>query len=282
MCVSGSSGTTCSGFFYGTLVRSSQPPRPHLRLTNTTQMVPEIFFRVIHSSESPIPSILRNYKFTPALLRDFSRRKVSGADFPAIVAQPSHSVLGAYVTGLTAQDFRCLDRFEGHMYTLEDCECQILPENAWEEDGEANLRVLEEADGVFREGKGEVMKARVYVWALDHGNLEKEEWSYAEFRRDKMRMWVEERDEEYEEAVEVQRRVSDGGGNGDGCVLAASSSPQGDSFEMVEKTPEGGDEDESEELRTKRIVSVIAGIANKEEEVENLKEKEKKILVSAV
>ena len=165
------------------------------------------------------------------------------------------------------------------MYTLEDCECQILPENAWEKDGEANLRVLREADGVFKEGKGEVRKARAYVWALDHGDLEKEEWSYAEFRREKMRVWVEERDEEYEEAVEVQRRVSAGGKKGDGCVRAASSNSEGDSFEMVEEMPEGSDEDESEELRTKRIVSVIAGIAN-EEEVEA--EKLKDILVSAV
>lgn len=167
------------------------------------------------------------------------------------------------------------------MYTLEDCECQILPENAWEKDGEANLRVLGEAEGVFRESKGRMENARVYVWALDHGDLEKDEWSYAEFRRDKMRMWVEERDEEYEEAVEVQRRVSDGGKKGDGFMPPPSSSSEGDSFEMVEKTPEGSDEDESDELRTKRIVSVIAGIAN-EEEMEAEKLKEKEILVSAV
>lgn len=169
------------------------------------------------------------------------------------------------------------------MYTSEDCECQILPENAWEKDGEANLRVLKEADELITEGKGEVRKARVYVWALDHGNLEKEEWSYAEFRRDKMRMWVEERDEEYEEAVEVQRRVSGGGKKGDGCVPAVSSSSEGHSFEMVEETPEGSDDDESEEMKTKRIVSVIAGIANEEEvEAKKLKEMEKEILVSAV
>lgn len=143
------------------------------------------------------------------------------------------------------------------------------------------MRVLGEADGVFREGKGRTEKARVYVWALDHGDLEKEEWSYAGFRRDKMRMWVEEKDEEYEEAVEVQRRVGDAGKKGDGCVPAASSSSEGDTFEMVGKTPEGSDEDESEELRTKRIVSVIAGIAN-EEEVEAEKLKEKEILLSAV
>lgn len=246
-------------------------------------MVPEIFFGVTHSTESPSPLILENYTFTPALLREFSRRKVSGADFPAIIAQPGHSVLGAYVTGLTAKDVRCLDRFEGYMYTLKDCECQILPENAWEKDGEANVRVLEEADRVFREGKGEGRKARVYVWALGHGDLEKEEWSYAEFRKDKMRMWIEERDEEYEDAVEVQRRVSDCGKKGDGCVPAVSSSSEGDNFEMVEKTPEESDEEESEELRTKRIVSVIAGIASKEEvEAEKLKDKEREVLVSAV
>lgn len=167
------------------------------------------------------------------------------------------------------------------MYTLKDCECQILPENAWEKDGEANLRVLGEADEFFREGKGRVEKARVYIWALDHGDLEKEEWSYAEFRRDKMRMWVEERNEEYEEAVDVQRRVSDGEKKGDGCVPAASASSEEDSFEMVEVTPERSGEDESEELRTKRIVSVIAGIVN-EEEAEAKKLKEKEILVSAV
>ena len=247
-------------------------------------MVPEIFFRVTHSIESPSSPILENYKFTPALLRDFSRRKVSGADFPAIIAQPGHSVLGAYVTGLTTQDVRCLDRFEGYMYTLEDCGCQILPENAWEKDGQANLKIMEEAERVFREGKGRIENARVYVWALEDEDLEKEEWSYAEFRRDKMKMWIEERDEEYEEAMEVQRRVRDGGKKGDRCVPMASSSSERGSCEIVEKTPGESDEDESEELRTKRIVSVIAGIANEEEmEAEKLKEEEEQeILVSTV
>lgn len=261
-------------------------------------MVPQIFFRVCHYDECPPAETRSKYVFTPALLRNFSRRKVKGCDFPAIIPQPGHTVLGAFVTGLSYSNVQALNMYEGSMYTLDDCSVQILPHDAVEEDGRANQGVVASAEKEFQEGKAQVVKSRVYVWADPVSDLGEEEWHYADFRRDNMAKWIFSNDEEYAEAAQVQKKVHETidltGAEDNGVEEEYEWSGRKMTREEFEKLHEkfrtdgvgeverevngqtpvglrgGGKEDgveesETEEMRTKRIASVIAGIAREEE-----------------
>lgn len=255
-------------------------------------MVPQIFFRVCHDDESPPAEIRNKYVFTPALLRNFSRRKVKSCDFPAIIPQPGHTVLGAFVTGLTQSDVHALNMFEGSMYTLDECAVQILPDDAVKEDGRANKEVTDIVDKEFAKGKAQEVKSRVYVWADPVSELQDDEWHYADFKRDNLTNWVYSNDEEYAEATKVQKKLDE--------VVRADEDDEyewsgrkmtreefekmhekfttedigevegaGDSEKAVDLR--GGTkedevvEGESEEVGTNRIVSVIADIARQEE-----------------
>ncbi|TGZ79512.1 hypothetical protein EX30DRAFT_109658 [Ascodesmis nigricans] len=145
-------------FFYGTLMSSA------------------ILNRVIYGPSPPRYSYLR---IQPAILPEFTRRKVQGADYPGIVPAPGSSVKGTFVIGLREDHVRKLDFFEGDDYERRNVPVKVLNEEGGEEEGEE-------------------VQAEAYVWIAGVEGLREEEWSYEEFVREKLGRWVgEEGKEEY-------------------------------------------------------------------------------------
>ncbi|KAM3458245.1 hypothetical protein MY5147_002404 [Beauveria neobassiana] len=140
-----------TGFFYGTL------------------MAPEIFFSVCYGTSSPPAAIQALHTFSPAVLNDFCRHRVQFADYPGIVPETGQSVRGIYVTGLTTANMQKLDHYEGSEYRLETVKVRL--------------------DGENKGAAGKEVETRTYVF-LKPKELEKREWDFEEFKRDKMKMWT--------------------------------------------------------------------------------------------
>ncbi|KAL4903405.1 hypothetical protein BDW74DRAFT_39888 [Aspergillus multicolor] len=129
-------------FFYGTL------------------MAPQILYRVIHGSVTPQQWQKDLLRFRPAVLHDYRRHRVRGADYPGIIHEEAHtqasdsvaettdvpgiklaahaSVLGTVVSGLTDGDIHRLDIFEGEMYERKKVSVRILREALGEDEESAN------------------------------------------------------------------------------------------------------------------------------------------------
>ncbi|CAF9905906.1 MAG: hypothetical protein ALECFALPRED_001903 [Alectoria fallacina] len=163
-----------SAFFYGTL------------------MAPQVLYRVIYGSTNPTPSQKSCLILEPAILPQYTRRRVRDCDYPAIVpsSEPGACVRGTYVRGLTSDDQWRLDLFEGSQYERIRLRLNLL-------DAQGN--------------EGEEMEAETYVWAEDIRGLETGEWDFEEFRREKMGRWVG-NDKEYEEVDDAVEKKDPTGG----------------------------------------------------------------------
>ncbi|TVY81351.1 Protein AIG2 B [Lachnellula suecica] len=131
-------------------------------------MVPKVLYRVCYNDENadkdPVKKLLTsNLKIQPAILRDFCRHRVRGVDYPGIIPQEGHSVQGTFVTGLSDADIAHLDMFEGDEYSRKPVKVE-LPDGQYE------------------------AETYVYTWGDHH--LEKTEWDFEEFCREKMHRWV--------------------------------------------------------------------------------------------
>lgn len=158
------------------------PTNPPSRLSQTmshtaffygTLMAPQVLHRVIWGSSSPpTPAHASLLSIRPAILKGHVRRRVKGADYPAVTPSSEESeVRGTLVTGLTDGDVWRLDIFEGSEYQR----------------GGVRVRVLGEGEE-GREG-GEV-EAQTYIWVAGEGRLEAQEWDFEHFVREKMGRWV--------------------------------------------------------------------------------------------
>ncbi|KAG5950209.1 hypothetical protein E4U53_005371 [Claviceps sorghi] len=134
-------------------------------------MAPEIFFSVCYGDKNP-PKVIRDlHTFTPALLQDFCRHRVKSVDYPGAVPEAGHQIRGVLVTGLTDANVQKLDFFEGSEYERRTVKVQVFG-NVQDE----NI-------------PGKEVSAFVYVF-LKVEDLEKREWDFEEFRRDKMMLWT--------------------------------------------------------------------------------------------
>ena len=136
-------------------------------------MVPKVLYRVCYQDEKadqdPVKKHLTsNLSIRPAILREFCRHRVRGVDNPGIIPQKGHSVQGTLVTGLSDADIAHLDYFEGDEYTRKAVEVEL-------------------PDG--KHG------AETYVYTFGDEHLEKREWDFAEFCREKLHRWVDNSDE---------------------------------------------------------------------------------------
>ncbi|KAL4788533.1 AIG2-like protein [Aspergillus varians] len=194
-------------FFYGTL------------------MAPQILHRVIHGSPTPQQWQKDLLRFRPAILHEYRRHRVRGADYPGIIRiqtvvemqasespsaadpsstatgpRPGASVLGTVVSGLTDGDLHRLDIFEGSEYAREKVSVRILREALSEdnldgeggggEDADRHLKDVLEAAGAEFADEGEEVAAETYVWTSGREMLEDAEWDFEAFKRDKMAWWV--------------------------------------------------------------------------------------------
>lgn len=141
-------------------------------------MAPQVLHRVLYGSTSPHTSQLEALTIQPAVLSNYKRHRVKYCDYPAIIAdaEQASSVRGTYVQGITAADQWRLDTFEGDQYER----VKVRPK-------------LQKANGQ----EGAVVDAETYVWIAPEEELEKGEWDFEEFRKEKMSRWVG-KSEEYE------------------------------------------------------------------------------------
>lgn len=134
-------------------------------------MAPEVFFSVCYGQSNPPKVIQDLHTFTPAILHDHCRHRVKFADYPAVVPEKGHSVRGIRVTGLTDANVDKLDFFEGSEYQRRKTEVKLLKK---------------EGDKEVEDG---TEPAWVYIF-IQPDLLEKVEWDFEEFRRDKMNSWT--------------------------------------------------------------------------------------------
>lgn len=144
-------------------------------------MVREVLYRVCYGDEKadkdPVLGLLAaNLTIQPATLHDYCRHRVLDVDYPAIVPQKGHTVRGTYVTGLTDADIWRLDHFEGPEYERRGVQVQVLKDDGGVEAGDDEQLVFADAE--------------TYVYTADEETLEKREWDFEEFRREKIHRWV--------------------------------------------------------------------------------------------
>jgi Gamma-glutamyl cyclotransferase, AIG2-like len=107
----------------------------------------------------------------PAILHNYCRHRVRECDYPGIVPETGHTVRGTFVSGLTDGDIFRLDAFEGDEYKRIKVKVELVEE------------------------RGKFVEASTYLYIAGNGYLDKQEWSYEEFRRDKMHRWADDSSE---------------------------------------------------------------------------------------
>lgn len=153
-------------------------------------MAPQVLSRVCHGNHDNVQN--PNIKTRPALLHNYRRHKVKGADYPAILphdTSEASSVRGIIVSGLTDGDIWRLDMFEGDEYERRRVKARILAV-----EGDENGKGQVESD--------EEVEAETYIWIAGKHRLAKGEWDFRKFVKEKMVHWVGvEGEEEYKGKV---------------------------------------------------------------------------------
>lgn len=153
-------------------------------------MAKEVLYRVIYGTSNlatrpEFAPLAANVSIRDALLHNYCRHHVAHADYPGMIAEAGKSVRGTYVTGLTDGDIWRLDCFEGSEYERKVVKCVLLGEGG-EEIGE--------------------VEAETYVYVAGEDRLEKGEWSFEFFRKEKLKNWAD--GEEYEGELSCRSCVS--------------------------------------------------------------------------
>ncbi|CAK7266457.1 hypothetical protein SEPCBS57363_002098 [Sporothrix epigloea] len=153
---------TSYSFFYGTL------------------MAPEVFFTVCYRAGHPPPEITSGHVFRSAVLHGYTRHRVLNQEYPGIIEDdtPGACVRGMLVSGVTDGNQNRLDYFEGKEYERKTLEVVL----------DTPSKEAKETDGSEAK-KQETVKAEVYVFKYPD-SLERREWDFDEFRREKMHKWA--------------------------------------------------------------------------------------------
>lgn len=146
--------TTTACFFYGTLMAS------------------EVFYTVVYRLARPPAALVEQHPFKDALLHGYTRHRVTNQDYPGIIEDTADGacVRGMLAEGITEANMHHLDTFEGSEY----------------ERRTVDVEVEVEVDGVKTK---KLVKAQVYVFKYPD-YLDRREWDFDEFRRDKMHKWT--------------------------------------------------------------------------------------------
>ncbi|KAF8581075.1 PLP-dependent transferase [Ramaria rubella] len=204
-----------TAFFYGTLLH------------------PDVLKRVLGNNGSHL-------KLAPAVLLDFTRHHVKGCDYPAIVpyasskdlfkqelTQDERSVRGTAVIGLTEEDIRLLDIFEGDEYIRQAVSVSLLEPFAPLLD---SLNTVIAPETPFHE-LNDFIVAETYVWDDGIGRLAPETWSFDVFVKEKLWRWVgRSSDDNSDYSVVDERRAMNG----------SIKSPQSTPMLEVNEPPEFG------------------------------------------
>ncbi|KAF8558149.1 hypothetical protein OG21DRAFT_1290707 [Imleria badia] len=166
-----------SAFFYGTL------------------MHPKILKRVVGNDGSCL-------QIRPALLLDYTRHKIKGADYPGIVHYSQsqamfsrdlkleeRSVRGSLVVGLSDEHIRLLDIFEGDEYRRELVLVHPLGPSAALDGTEVN-GVVPQAPIPTPDELQTPLEVTTYVWCGPLSELEPKLWTFEEFIEENAWKWV--------------------------------------------------------------------------------------------
>jgi hypothetical protein len=172
--------SSTTAFFYGTLMSAA------------------VLRRVIFGQKLPNSTTNRHLPAPrPALLQDYQRHRVSGADYPAVIPQNGSCVRGTVVTGLTEGDWWRLDLFEGEDYRRDVV--KVLVKKQLSTDQGSKDQTWESLNEEDLESQGEEILVQTYIWKSSDTLLEPLEWDFDEFIREKLWRWAgEEADNEGE------------------------------------------------------------------------------------
>ncbi|KIJ57819.1 hypothetical protein HYDPIDRAFT_103800 [Hydnomerulius pinastri MD-312] len=187
-----------AAFFYGTL------------------MHPKILQRVIGNDGSHL-------QICPALLPDYTRHRISAADYPGIVAYAQsramfdhdleleeRCVRGSLVTGLSDDDIRLLDIFEGNEYTRDLVSVHPLgPFSSLNDMPPVDANALFPAKPPPVSTPSELQKpleANTYVWCRPLSELRADLWTFEEFVKQSAWKWIGSGSEGNRDYAEVDRR----------------------------------------------------------------------------
>lgn len=164
---------TYTAFFYGTL------------------MSPPILHRVLFLTSRPADHLSSRLTISPATLHNYCRHRVRDADYPGVVPEEGKSVRGTYVTGLTRANISNLDVFEGGEYERRPVKVRVLrpkdTNGVQGKGGETNG--AREGGGLEDYEEGTEVETETYVFLHPEG-LERREWDFEEFVREKAHRWV--------------------------------------------------------------------------------------------
>ncbi|KAH8649691.1 hypothetical protein BGZ60DRAFT_422126 [Tricladium varicosporioides] len=157
-----------TAFFYGTLIS------------------PKVLYRVCFGDQNAEKNPLHQFRISmlniqPAILHEYSRRRVKDCPYPAIIHQKGHTVQGTYVTGLTDGDIGRLDLFEGegYLYKREKVNVELVVEG-----------------GNKREDEEVVMAdCETYIWMKGLDRLEEKEWDFEDFRKKNLKAFLDDNSE---------------------------------------------------------------------------------------
>jgi hypothetical protein len=175
-------------------------------------MATPVLHRVLTSGFPPssTPSNPQTLSVKPAILKGHTRYRVKGADYPALLPTPEGneasagggtSVRGTLVSGLSDTDIWRLDIFEGDDYSRRRVKVVPLrpkrraPSSAPPPAANQNRASYfpqkgdEQEQEEFEEDDREI-EAETYIWIAGPENLEKGEWNFEEFVREKMGKWA--------------------------------------------------------------------------------------------
>ncbi|KAF8199547.1 hypothetical protein BJ912DRAFT_949375 [Pholiota molesta] len=173
---------TCTAFFYGTL------------------MHPKILKAVIKNDGSHL-------QLCPAVILEHTRHKVKGADYPGVLpfsrgeklfsrtlTREERSVRGTLVKGLTEEDMKYLDIFEGNEYTREAVEAHALGPfvdvSSYSDDDE-NLIPAHPPPLPASFDPSTIVRAETYIYCIE-ADLIAELWSFEDFvKGDNAKKWYD-------------------------------------------------------------------------------------------
>lgn len=180
-------------------------------------MAPAVLHRVIHGTTAPEPWQKALLTIRPAILHNHRRHRVLHADYPAVIpetdvaeGESAPTVLGTLVTGLTDGDIYRLDIFEGDEYERKTVEVEIVADV--DNVDQAASKSDSSPPTSFISSK-QTAKAQTYIWIAGTHRLDRREWDFEEFRREKMGGWVgssAEGGQEREDIREVDEAVKRG------------------------------------------------------------------------
>ncbi|KAF5391538.1 hypothetical protein D9757_002369 [Collybiopsis confluens] len=191
---------TYSSFFYGTL------------------MHPKILKRVIGNDACHL-------QIAPAILFEHTRHKLKNADYPGLIPiaqgqklfdrdllQEERCVRGTLVTGLSAEDMKLLDYFEGAQYTRRNIQVHPLEPlvdiSGYSVD-DASLVPARPAPLPPASEMPPPVAAQTYIYN-DIDDLSSELWSFADFVRHNAWKWHGAAADDNTDITEVDRRRAAG------------------------------------------------------------------------